>query len=282
MLGSEKQSTRISQLNFGNANISGSVSTGNLTITSVGTNSYLIYTPTCTGAGYNADPWTYTANAAGTFSVSGNTALLDIFIVGQGGYAGNPPSGGNASGGSGGAVNYYANVIVPVGTYSINVPNPVFWQAATTVNTAATVLTATNGYNGYAGPSNGGNGAGNVAFGPQNNFNGGWGIAWPFGDSVPVPPEVAHTGISNYNSSVLFGAGGGGISGADYVYGTTGGQGGTTGGGSGGITTSYSPGSGTYSAGYPTLGGGRGAGGDENFVDTYPGSGMVVIRHKSS
>lgn len=279
MLGSEKQSTRISQLNFGNANISGSVSSGNLTITSVGTNSYLIYTPTCTGIGDLGDPWTYTASATGTFSVSGNTALLDIFIVGQGGIAGAPTSGGNASGGYGGAVNYYANVIVPVGTYSINVPRPEL-QAATTVNTAATVLTATNGYNGYGGPSTGGNGAGNVAFGPQNNFNGGWGIAWPFGDTVSVP----NSQVTPYNSSVLFGAGGGGIAYANYVYGTTGGQGGTTGGGSGGITPSgvYSPNDRQNQWGTPSLGAGAGAGYDDLGQPGLGSSGMVVIRHKSS
>ena len=278
MLGSEKQSTRISQLNFGNANISGSVSSGNLTITSVGTNAYLVYTAACTGYGTTGDPWTYTANATGTFSVSGNTALLDIFIVGQGGYGGEPSSGGNASGGYGGAVNYYANVIVPVGTYSINVPRPEL-QAATTVSTAATVLTATNGYNGYAGPGNGGNGAGNVAFGPQN-INGGWGIAWPFGDTVSVP----NSQVTPYNSSVLFGAGGGGIYGANYVYGTTGGDGGTTGGGDGGIPPSgiYTPTDPQFINGTPSLGAGGGAGVNEIGYNGQGSAGMVVIRHKSS
>lgn len=275
---------------YGNANITGS-GTGSTPATvfanTVSTSTYLTYQvpykPATADAYVSVPkyPQTY-----GNLTVTGNTAVLDILVVGAGGYT----TVASRQGGDGGQVLFYSNVIVPVGTYTLSVSGndgqidigPSLGYSNITIGT--TNLIAYNGNPGSAttGVATGGNGAngshiGGVGGAGRNVVQFGTDLTWI---------------VSNGNP--YFGGGGGGADGsADNVYyagGITSGYtlSGTLGIGSGGIyAEGYSPEGYTYQEGLANFGAGAGGGYSgsnwETYYSTYPGSsGVIIIRHIAS
>ena len=281
---------------YGNANITGSGTTSSpatVFANTVSTSTYLTYiAPTqavTTGTGY-ADYPTY-AQVFGNLTVTGNTALLDILIVGAGGYT----TIGSRHGGDGGQVLFYSNVIVPVGTYNLSVAGcgaggyptpagtPLGYSNITIGSTNITSLCGT-GYYTTTGSATGGSGSG----GAQASGVGGSGTNIPsFGTDVTwIFPAMS--------GNLYYGGGGGGASGtadnAYYAGGKTSGYtyGGTLSVGNGGIyAQGYSPTAPVYQQGIQSLGGGAGGGNSaglyESYYSTYyGGTGTIIIRHRAS
>ena len=259
---------------YGNATIA-VASTGNSRVYSNTTNNstYLTFMVPFTQTGTTDYQIIYAnSTVGGSFTVSGNTALIDILLVGPGGNPGIASFGGG-QGGSGGTVNFYSNVKVNTGTYNVYVGayTATNGKGTTTVLLSPYTLTANPGNDGSATTTaTGGDGAG------ANHVGGVGGV----GRAVALDPMPWL--LPSGNNIPYFGGGGGGannVNGGDnisYAGGYSGGAAGVN--PEGTISPAYAH------DGTPGSGGGAGAGPDGGFNSYYGtgGSGVVVIRHRSS
>lgn len=283
MLGAMKQWGLQSVPSYGNATISGTATLGNISTNTVSNQTYITFTNYATESSAVAAPyWSNYSNSVGSFTISGNTALVDILLVGAGGatYAGGT-SGSNIGGGNGGEVRYLANVTLRAGTY------PVFLGKPTTLggngvalfNKNGTIVSSQCGGFGYQTTYPVG-GAGNFGLLPATTaVDGANGQPSPFGSDTTWL-------YSDGNAVPYFGAGGGGVWGWQNSSGDIlSGNGGYLGAG-----TANDPGAGRspdaeiITQGLPNFGAGQGAGdpGNTDFVTGNPGSGVIIIRHRSS
>lgn len=280
MFGGQRQAWYDSQGagTYGNANITGTGTTSTpatVYANTVSSSTYLTFLAPYTSSSFPPGTISYTyPNVYGTFTVTGNVALLDILIVGAGG-TGN----GGWIGANGGQVNFYSNVIVPPGTYNIGV-SAAGGASFSNVNIGTTSIISYDGANGNYPPGSGtytaqgGTGAG----GTYSGGIGGIGLnISSFGTDL--------TWIAS-NGNPYFGGGGGGSTWSTPPGYYTGYAGGITGGGSGGTYDGgYSPDEDSVQFGEPNTGGGSGGGeGDYNggSAPYIGGSGVVIIRHRAS
>ena len=227
---------------------------------------YLTYMATQNPSFISADgsvgPYLYTTNY-GNLTVSGNTTLVDILLVGAGG-----PGYGGTHGSSGGTVSFYSNVKLLVGVYNIGVSSG---SGGSSITIGSDVISVNDGTGSYVttGSPTGGAGAG----GAQSSGIGGVGLSISkFGSDL--------TWLTS-NGTAYFGAGGGGattnFAGDNNLF-----SGGYQGAGEGGNLEGYSPDQYTIQIGLPNFGGGAGAGAPGYNDYTGPvvgGSGIVIIRH---
>jgi hypothetical protein len=266
-----KQMYSSQDTSFGNSNITGSGTTASpatVFANTVSTSTYLTYQvpiQTTVGSGAVAIP-VYT-QTYGNLTVSGNTAVLDILVVGAGGSS---PVGNYNRGADGGQVRFYSNVIVPVGTYNLTVSGGYNSLGYSNIIIGTTTITATDGTSySSTGTATGGAGAG----GAQSSGVGGIGQnITAFGTDL--------TWITG-NGNPYFGPGGGG-SATNTQY-----AGGITFGGSGIYNPSYSPTNSSIQAGFKNTGAGSGAGNSNgtyelNYFNYYGGTGVIIIRHRAS
>ncbi len=233
----------------------------------------------------------YIFTGAGTFSISGRAAVIDILVVGGGGGGGGSWVGG---GGGGGGLVYATNVTVQPSSNTVTVGNggagDAFQKRGSTGQDSSFLSytgfggggggadggSETNGGNGGCGGgrswagttagtgSQGGNGGGPVSGSPIGGGGGGMGGS--------ATNQVGAPGLANSitGSSVFYSGGGG--AGSD----TTGAAGGSGGGGRGGnVYESYNS---AWNGTANTGGGGGGAAGGTAQPGGNGGSGVVIIR----
>ena len=225
--------------------------------------------------GYKYHEFTTTSS----FILSGNTANIDIFLVGGGGGGGRGYY-GSGGGGAGGITTTASSISCNTGTYTATVGA----GGVTEVSGGSSSMTISNtytaaggggaGYGGGTGGSGGGGGTEGSANGGAGGTNGGNGVAGGYGAGTG---QGTNTYAFGNNSLTLYSGGGGG---AGTTYGQTrsGGAGGAGGGGAGGAPE----GDGTN--GTTNLGGGGGGRGGYRFnaggaAGANGGSGIVIIRY---
>lgn len=284
MIGSLKQENYLassgSPVTYGNATISGNITStyGNLYANNTSTSQFLTFINRATQS--SGGTASYISNydyCAGTFTVTGNVALIDILLVGAGGDA--PGSvNGNLSGGAGGQVKYFSNVIVNPGTYTVSLGQPVAVGGNGQAKVFLTVGTQTanpGAAGATGGTATGGVGAGG-SYGGAYSCNGGVGM--------PISDMSGELTWIYANGNPYFGAGGGGV----YNFSVSLPTNFTTvrawqSGGQGINAQGYSPNAPISTAGGQVVGAGKGAGDPGNDGSTgLPGSGVVIIRHRSS
>ena len=210
-----------------------------------------------------------------TFNITGNTAYVDLLLVGGGGQGNVEQTPGylNVSGGNGGNVVVYSNVALAPGPYSVYMGSQaptVLLSGNVFVGGESVIYSAQwGGVTGIPTRSAGG-GNGNAApgqtfiAGNYGPYNGGPGVADPWN-------QISWIGSVQANGVAYFGGGGGAGTQSTSNYAGVGGIGG---GGYGGYPLHFG------GNGFIGSGGGAGGGGGNPLTSStgYGGSGVLVIR----
>lgn len=281
MLGASKLMLGSATSNFGNSTVSGNVTSGAFYSNTVSRSTYLTFLNTIT---YEAVPSTGISSITSTFGnliVTGNTAVVDILLVGAGGPSvSTTPA--NCNGGGGGEIRFYSNVIVPPGVYPLQVNKPkkspgdgtAGANGIATLTIGGTVYQANPGSDGSAGGTLRGGAAGGGARSTSTLYGAAGFPIYNFGYDV--------TWIGGLGGNIWYGAGGSGVT-TNTSHTNTVNAGGTNTGGAGQDPQGYSPTASSACYGIMHTGGGAGGGINANGAtyENVPGTGVIIIRQIS-
>ncbi len=276
MLGASKLMLGGGSSNFGNSTVTGNVTSGAFYSNTVGRSTYLTFLNTIT---YEVSPVAGISSFTSTFGnlvVEGNTAVIDILLVGGGGPSVSTIP-GNCNGGGGGQVRFYSNVIVPPGVYPLQVNKPKRNTSDTGANGIATltiggtVYQANPGSDGSSGGTLTGGSAGGGARSTSTLYGASGYPIYSFGSDV--------TWIGGLSGNIWYGAGGSGVITNSPATNTIN-AGGTNTGGAGQDPQGYSPSAQSGCYGVMHTGGGAGGGynGNGATYENVPGTGVIIIR----